>query len=78
MLAHFSVTEFFRKIRELCFRAQLREEQNVANGFRAGQEHDEPVDADAHAVRGRHFIFHGGHGVFINDFLQLAGTVIQS
>src|SRR5471032_200928 len=39
--------------------AQLGEEDHVPDALGAGEEHAEPVDADAHAARGGHAVLEG-------------------
>ena len=42
--------------------AHVREEQHVADGRRVGEQHDEAVDADAHAAGRRHAVLHARAG----------------
>ncbi len=53
----------------------MREEQDVANGCRVREEHNEPVDADTNASRWRHAVLESpnvivieGHGLIITRF----------
>ncbi len=46
-------------------RPQVREEENVADVRLAGQQHDEPVDADPDAGRRRHAVLHRGQELLV-------------
>ena len=49
-------------------RFHCREEDDVADGVCAGEEHDRAVDAHAHAARGWHTVFEGGEEILIEHF----------
>src|SRR5271166_4668521 len=51
--------------------AQLREEDDVPDTFRASQQHAQPVDPHAHPPRGRHAVLEGEQEVVV-DALGLA------
>ena len=44
------------------------EQDDLTDGVGAGQQHDTAVDADAHAARGGHAVFHGVQEVLIQHF----------
>ena len=44
------------------------EQDDVADGVCAGEEHDRAVDAHAHAARGGHAVFEGGEEILIEHF----------
>src|SRR5262249_15186205 len=52
--------------KNLFLRAQLGEEDNIANGRLIGEEHDQPVNADAFSGRRRHPIFEGAEEILID------------
>src|SRR5690242_15103471 len=55
---------------------QEREEDDVADGGRVGEEHGDPVDADALARGGRHAVLEGAHEVLVERHrLLVAGRL---
>src|SRR5277367_2818453 len=55
-------------------RAQLREKDHVPDALGRREEHDQPVDADTHAARGRHSVLEGEEEVLV-DALRLAARL---
>ena len=49
----------------LLFGLHLREEDHIADGFLAGQQHREPIDADAETCSGGHTVFQCAEEIFI-------------
>lgn len=60
----------------LFFRTHGREQNDVAYGFRAGQQHREPVDTDTKTGGRRHAVFQRFDIVFVegHGFVVAAGT----
>ena len=60
------------------FVPHVREQEHVADGFRIGEQHDQTVDADAHAARRRHAVLERAHvvGVVADLLLFFTSTVI--
>src|SRR5687768_18024768 len=55
-------------------RPQRREQDDVADVLRAREIHEEPVEADADAARGRHAVLHGAQVVLVHPRrLEVAG-----
>ena len=71
--------KILRALREMGRRSvlslELREEDDVANRWRSGEEHDEAVDTNADASGGRHAVFEGLDEVFV-DFLGFASGLL--
>ena len=55
-----------RNQRELFLQTHLGEEDDVPDSFGAGEDHDQTVDAHAHAAGGRHAVFQSVEEVFIH------------
>ena len=47
-------------------RSHLREKDDIADGFCSAEQHDQAVDAHAHASCGGHAVFEGSQEVFID------------
>ena len=52
-------------------------QNNVSNRIDAGENHDEPVDTDAHAARGRHPVLQRREEVLVDAFLLLSRLLRQ-
>src|SRR4029434_11220899 len=66
----------FNESPSLLLRPQQREQNDVADRFRASEQHGEPVDADAKAARRRHAVLECDQEFFV-DLLCLFACLFE-
>lgn len=59
-------------------RLHVREEDDVADGVFAGEEHDHAVDADAEAGAGGHAVFERAEEVFVHDHRFVVAALAEA
>src|ERR1700704_2391945 len=72
-----AVSNGYQLLRALRLRPHVWEQDDIANARTVGQEHHQPVDADAQAAGGRHAVFERAdvvgvvvHGLLVTRFLH--------
>ncbi len=55
----------------------MREEQHVSDGRRVGEQHDQAVDAEAHAAGGRHAVLLRAQVVLVDPHRLVVAGVLR-